>query len=75
MPNVTPFRIEFAGSFYTSELYDADGRNVFDLMEAAEAAEEVYGDGWACVYNGNEGIERSDYEGCVQNSDYAEEAK
>ncbi len=53
--------VELAGSFYSYELYSADGEHISDLMEAAEAAEEQFEDGWQCVYNGNEAMEREEY--------------
>lgn len=55
------FRVEFIGAFYSGELYDIRGREVFTLAEAAEAAEDVYGDGWSCVYNGSEAIDRESW--------------
>lgn len=67
-----PFSVELAGSFYTYNLYNEDGKQIFDLMEAADRAEELYEIDWQGVYNGNEGIGREDYVFCVQNSDNPE---
>jgi hypothetical protein len=46
------FRIELIGAFYTYELYDSRGREIFDLDEAIEAAEEQYPNEWYSVFNG-----------------------
>lgn len=55
------FSVEFVNSFYTSVIYDARGRECFDVVSAADAAEDLYGDGWSCVYNGEDSITREDY--------------
>lgn len=57
------FMVEFVGEFYTSTLYDRGGKEVFTIEEAAEAAEEMYGSSWACVYNGEEAISRDEWKG------------
>lgn len=52
------FMIHFQGAVYANELYDAQGRSVYTLRKAIEAAEEMYGEtGWE-VYNGHYGINR-----------------
>lgn len=56
-----PFRVEVIGSFYTFELYDSRGREVFNIHDAAEAAEDEYGSDWSCVYNGQEAMTRDEY--------------
>ena len=56
-----PYRVELVGVFYTAELYDQKGRQVFGAEEAAEAAEAEYGAGWSCVYNGEASINREDW--------------
>lgn len=48
------FKVELAGSFYTYELYDSKGREIFELDKAIEAAEWQYAGVWNSVYNGNE---------------------
>jgi hypothetical protein len=47
------FRIELLGAFYTFELYDFRGREIFTLDEAIEAAEEQYAGEWQSVFNGD----------------------
>jgi hypothetical protein len=51
------FRIEFWGAFYTGELYDNQGREIFTLEEAIAAAESQYPGQWQSVYNGEEAAE------------------
>lgn len=53
-----PFRFTLVGSFHSYELYDRRGREVFNLDEAVEAAEELYGDEWVEVYNGESAAAR-----------------
>ena len=48
------FKVELLGSFYTFELYDSRGREIFILDEAIEAAEEQYPNEWQSVFNGEE---------------------
>lgn len=55
------FQIELRNYFYTLELYDSMGREVFDLQTACEAAEEQYGADWQSVFNGHESMSREDY--------------
>lgn len=57
------FMIRFAGDFYSHTMYDAKGAEVFDLEQAAQVAEEIYGDNWTEVYNGEEAISRDDWKG------------
>jgi hypothetical protein len=54
---IAKFRIELLGSFYTFELYDSRGREIFTLDEAIEAAEEQYPNEWQSVFNGEEAVE------------------
>jgi hypothetical protein len=54
-------RVELVGYFYTLELYDSEGAEIYNLDDAAEAAELQYGADWACVYNGNEGVDRDSW--------------
>ena len=61
MATVKPFKVELCGSFHTYELYDDRGREVTDVQAAAECAEELYGDDWQSVYNGEDAIAREDF--------------
>lgn len=54
MPPRFKFRVELKGSFYTYELYDERGAEVFDLEDAVRVANWLYPDQWSCVYNGSE---------------------
>ena len=49
-----------AGSFYTYELYDEKGREIYTLSEAVRAAEQQFGADWNCVYNGQEAVSREE---------------
>lgn len=51
------FRVELIGAFYTFELYDDRGREIFELGEAVEAAESQYPGTWRSVFNGEVGQE------------------
>lgn len=51
------FKVELLGSFYTFELYDSRGREIFTLDEAIEAAEEQHTGLWQSVFNGEEAAE------------------
>lgn len=55
-----PFKVTFVGSFYSSELYDRHGKEVFTLDDAIQTAEELYGEDWKEVFNGQEGISRDE---------------
>lgn len=55
------YRIELKGVFYTAELYDSKGREVYDSATAVEVAEELYGDSWTCVYNGQYAVTRDEH--------------
>ena len=55
-----PFKVELVGSFYSFQLYDEFGREIFELSAAIEEAEKQFGTDWNCVYNGSEGAERED---------------
>lgn len=55
------FSVELVGAFYTSIFYDEKGRAITDLDTAASEAERQFGDGWACVFNGNISIAREDW--------------
>jgi hypothetical protein len=52
------FNIEFPGDFYTSTLYDKEGKEVFTLKEAVQAAFDVYGENWGIVFNGEQALTR-----------------
>lgn len=52
------FKVEIAGDFYSHELYDEKGREVFDLKKATQVAEDQFGDEWAIVYNGEKALTR-----------------
>lgn len=54
---MNPFSVQIAGSFHTLELLDSNGRQVFNLADAVEAANETYGNHWIAVYNGEVGEE------------------
>lgn len=51
---ILPFRVTLKGYFYSLELYDQKGRSVYDIAAAIQAANDEYGQGWDCVYNGEE---------------------
>jgi hypothetical protein len=55
------FSVELVGYFYSLELYDCRGSEVFELEEAVAVAEKEYGNKWQSVFNGNEGISREDW--------------
>lgn len=57
-----PFRVTLKGCFYSLELYDQQGRSVYTLDEAVEAANAEYGTDWREVYNGEDAA-NSDTEG------------
>ena len=59
-----PFRVKLRGSMHTFELYNKRGEEITDLVEAADCAEEEFGDEWEEVYNGDAGAERSECIGC-----------
>lgn len=56
-----PFRVCLSGYFYSLELYDQNGREVFSLEDACEAAEQVFESEWESVYNGGAELSREDY--------------
>lgn len=58
---VRPFSVQLSGSFYTFNLYDANGREITDMSAAADFAESEFGTDWNEVFNGHEGIERDEY--------------
>jgi hypothetical protein len=49
-----PFKVELFGYFYTLELYNEQGREVFDADEAVIVAEALYSGEWLSVFNGSE---------------------
>lgn len=51
-----PFKVCLKGVFFTFELYDQRGREVFTLDEAIEAANDEYPGEWCEVFNGQEGV-------------------
>lgn len=51
------FKVELLGSFYTFELYDDKGREIFDLDKAIETAESQHAGLWRSVFNGEIGQE------------------
>ncbi len=53
-----PFRVSALGSMHPHLLYDHGGSPVYTLEEAIETAEQLYGDRWTEVYNGEVGEER-----------------
>lgn len=55
-----PFQVRFRGTFYAYGLYSREGKQYFTLKEAAQAAEEQYGEDWREVYNGQEAISREE---------------
>ncbi len=55
------FMVEIVGSFHTFELYDNRGREVHELLAAAETAEDLYGSEWQSVFNGNDSVDREGY--------------
>jgi hypothetical protein len=56
-----PFKVRTVGSFYSYELLDERGCEVYSLEKAADIAEKVYEFSWQEVYNGEEGIDREDW--------------
>jgi len=66
---MTPFSVHLLGVFYTFVLYDAAGREIMDMMAAADYAESEFGADWDEVFNGSEGIDRAEY---TEEYDYAE---
>ncbi len=62
-----PFLVRLSGSFYSFDMYDADGRELTDMSSAADYAESEFGTDWTEVYNGSEGIDRDEYirRGCL----------
>lgn len=56
-----PFRVCFERTFHSSELYDQAGREVYDLGDACRVAEELYGESWKEVYNGQFGLGRDEW--------------
>jgi len=67
-----PFSVELAGSFHTFKLLDAKGQEITTALEAAEFAESEFGCDWQSVFNGNEAIEREEYNDATGSSWYAE---
>lgn len=57
----TPFIVTLKGSMHSVKLYDKEGKEVFDMNGAAELAEELHGEDWKEVFNGKEGIGRSEW--------------
>lgn len=55
------FRMTIRGYFYSLELYDDKGREVYTLDEAIKAAERYHPD-WDSVYNGHESMNHDDYD-------------
>jgi hypothetical protein len=56
-----PFSVLLSGSFHSFNLYDAHGREITEMMAAADFAESEFGADWAEVFNGSEGIDRDEY--------------
>jgi hypothetical protein len=54
------FKVRLRGAFHSFELYDAAGREVFELAAAIAEAERQYGPDWTEVYNGEEGASREE---------------
>ena len=59
--NIRAFRVRLRGQFYSGGLYNAKGQEMHDLQAAADLAEDMYGEDWAEVYNGEEAIERDEW--------------
>lgn len=55
------FRVSMRGSFHTYELYDASGKEIFDLNTACEEAERQFPREWSDVFNGDVGASRNEY--------------
>ncbi len=58
---MTSFSVHLAGVFHTFELYDAAGREIMDMVAAADYAESEFGADWDEVFSGSEGIDRDEY--------------
>ncbi len=58
---MTPFSVHLAGSMLTLNLYDADGREITDMLLAADRAECQFGADWVEIFNGSEGMDRDEY--------------
>jgi hypothetical protein len=54
------FRVTLAGEFYSYELYDERGREIFTLATAIAEAERQFGSDWVSVYNGESSANRED---------------
>jgi len=54
-----PFFVELQGSFHATPLYDARGKEIFDADEAVRVAEDIYGNEWESVYNGEYSTQRN----------------
>lgn len=61
MKEPNAFSVRIVGSFYSYPLYDKRGREIRSLPEAIETAEEMYGDEWLEVFNGERGTSRDDW--------------
>lgn len=55
------FRVCLVSTFYSMELYDERGDEVYDLGDACRVAEELYGESWKEVYNGQFGLSRDEW--------------
>jgi hypothetical protein len=53
------FHVTHPNCFHSHVLYDLEGDHISDLALAVSVAEHRYGDDWAEVYNGLDGVERS----------------
>jgi hypothetical protein len=49
------FMVRLKGSFYSFELYDNEGKQLYDLYSAIKSAKEQYPNEWTEVYNGETG--------------------
>lgn len=47
-----PFHVELNSCFHTYELYDSEGRQIFNLQDAIDVANKQFGDSWVSVFNG-----------------------
>jgi len=55
------FSVRLIGGFYTFELDDDKGREVFEIEEACLSAEEQFPGEWAELWDGDKGISRDNY--------------
>lgn len=57
----TRFSVYFRNTFYAYSLLDSRGREQYDLQSAAQLAEDMYGEDWREVGNGEDGTSRDEW--------------